>query len=84
LLTPEEFKQQVFAHLGSVVAVFRQYCMARGSEFISLTKMLQGPTRRGVQAYYTYHQHWTPLGNELVAREIAAYLKKHPDAHRGR
>jgi hypothetical protein len=76
----EEFKQQVFDRLGAVEAVFRRYCEAEGIEFLSLTEMLQERTREGVQAYYTYDQHWTPPGNELVAQAIADYLKNHPTA----
>lgn len=75
---PEEFKQNVFDRLGSVEAVFRSYCESEGIEFVSLTKMLQEATRRGIQAYYTYDQHWTPLGNRLVAERIADYLERHP------
>ena len=75
---PDAFKRELFARLDSVETVFRRYCENEGVEFISLTKMLQEKTRQGVQAYYSYDQHWTPLGNRLVAEQIAEYLRQHP------
>jgi hypothetical protein len=77
---PEQFKERMFRCLDSVEAVFQKYCQDEGVEFLSLTEALQEQTRLGVQVYYTYDQHWTPLGNELVAHEIAGYLKAHPTA----
>lgn len=62
-------------HEGSLVRerIFRELCTELGVPFLSLTEPLRQKTRAGVRTYYTYDQHWTPDGHEV----IAAYLNEH-------
>mgnify|MGYP000652970109 CR=1 FL=1 len=52
-------------------AVVRRWCESSGVEFVSLTGPLRESVVRGEQVYYTYDQHWTPLGHDLAARVLA-------------
>ena len=51
--------------------VFQEYCRENGIAFINLTEPLREETRKGVQTYYTFDQHWTPDGHEVVARYLS-------------
>jgi hypothetical protein len=51
--------------------VFQEYCRENGIAFINLTEPLREETRKGVQTYYTFDQHWTPHGHEVVARYLS-------------
>lgn len=55
---------------------FAEFCKEKNIEFVSLTELLKNKTAAGDQLYFTYDQHWTPLGNKVVAEKIAAVLKK--------
>lgn len=50
------------------------WCEGAGITFVSLTKPLRDATQRGEQAYYTYDDHWTPIGHELAATALATLL----------
>lgn len=52
-------------------AVVQRWCESSDVEFVSLTGPLRTAVLRGEQAYYTYDQHWTPLGHETAARALA-------------
>ncbi|HIG39808.1 MAG: SGNH/GDSL hydrolase family protein [bacterium] len=71
----KEFKAKLVAELGSQEYVLRDFCEQAGIEFVSATRLLQQMSSAGEQTYYTYDQHWTPAGNELVASMIGNYLK---------
>ena len=71
----KEFKAKLVAGLDSQEKVLRKFCEQADIEFISTTRLLQQMSRAGEQTYYTYDQHWTPAGNELVASMISNYLK---------
>jgi hypothetical protein len=47
--------------------VIQQFCDDKGIAFLSLTQPLRQKTREGIRTYYTYDQHWTPEGHEVVA-----------------
>lgn len=72
-------ERQVFARLGNQEKLFMDFCRKRGYECLSTTAALKAATADGVQAYYTYDQHFTPDGNRIVADRIADYLQ-HPAA----
>ena len=72
-------KQELFDRLDSQEEVVRDFCEGEGIEFLSTTNLLQQQTGAGVQTYYTYDQHWTPKGNELIARLISDYLQQKSD-----
>lgn len=53
----------------------RDFCRTESIEFISLTEPLRRIIAEGAQAYFTYDQHWTPLGHKIVAETLAQYLQ---------
>jgi hypothetical protein len=57
--------------LGTRETVVRKWCEQRSIPFISLVDALRQAAAEGKQVYFTYDQHWTPLGHEVVARVIA-------------
>jgi hypothetical protein len=74
----EELKKQVFEQLDVQESMVAELCRKRGVGFISLTGPLREAVTRGEQVYYTYDQHWTPLGQAVAARTVARYLKENP------
>jgi hypothetical protein len=59
--------------LGTREAVVRKWCEGRSIPFISFVEPLRQAVAEGRQVYFTYDQHWTPLGHEIVARTVAAF-----------
>jgi len=53
----------------------RDFCRTESIEFISLTEPLRRTIAEGAQAYFTYDQHWTPLGHKIVAETLCQYLQ---------
>jgi hypothetical protein len=58
--------------------VIGQWCQRNEIPFLSLTEALQSATLAGQQTYYTYDQHWTPIGHEVVARRVHQLLRSVP------
>jgi len=57
----------------------REFCAAESIEFASFTEPLRRATAEGAQTYFTYDQHWTPLGHKIVAETLAKHLAGTPD-----
>jgi len=55
--------------------VIRQWCERESIPFFSVTSSLRSAMVAGVQTYFTYDQHWTPEGHEVVARAIHEFLR---------
>lgn len=72
----EVFKATVLERLGNQEAVFMEFCDEQEISCLSLVPALQKATAAGVQTFYTYDQHWTPEGNQVVAEEIARFLSE--------
>ncbi|HVP13605.1 MAG TPA: hypothetical protein VMV94_20690 [Phycisphaerae bacterium] len=62
--------------LGTRERVTRGWCEKRSIPFISFVEPLRQATAEGQQVYFTYDQHWTPPGHEIVARTVADFLAK--------
>ncbi|MBN2136262.1 MAG: hypothetical protein JW720_00495 [Sedimentisphaerales bacterium] len=58
----------------------RDFCRDESIEFISLTEPLRKATAEAAQTYFTYDQHWTPPGHNLVADALAAAVREDADA----
>lgn len=71
---PKEFKKKLYDRLGSQENVLRKFCQSQGIGFVSATAALQKMAAGGHQVYYTYDQHWTPLGHMVVAEELFRYF----------
>jgi hypothetical protein len=52
-----------------------EFCRKESIEFISLTEPMRQIVAAGQQAYFTYDQHWTPIGQETAAKTIYNYLQ---------
>jgi hypothetical protein len=78
----EEAKANLFAMLGAREAAVRAICEREGVDFVELTSRLREAVADGAQPYYTYDQHWSPAGHELVAEAIRSHLEPAP-ADRG-
>lgn len=55
-------------------AVLADFCRDAGIEFHSPTKALRDRMAAGTQVYFTYDQHWTPEGNQVVADSLSRPL----------
>ena len=75
LPAPKEFKKKLYDRLDSQENVLREFCQSQGIGFVSATAALQSLAARGRQVYYTYDQHWTPLGHVVVAEELSRYFR---------
>ena len=69
------FMTNLVPYLGSREAVVRRWCEQQGVGFVELTEPLRQAAASGQQVYFTYDQHWTPIGHEVAARAVAEYLK---------
>lgn len=56
-------------------SALEEFCRAESIEFITLTQPLRRAIADGSQTYFTYDQHWTPLGHEVVADTLSRYIK---------
>lgn len=70
----ERFEEELFARLPAREAVVRQWAADHEIPFISTTDTLRSAVADGVQVFYTYDQHWTPVGHALVAEKIRQSL----------
>ena len=76
LPSPEEFERILFSGIDRQENVIREFCENEGIGFVSATQELRQQSSKGVQTYFTYDQHWTPKGNELVAKLVSEHLSK--------
>ena len=80
---PPEFMRSLLDRLDARERIVGDWCREAGLRFLSLTPALVNATGDGVQTYYTYDQHWTPDGHEVVTRRLAAWLHENPADARG-
>jgi membrane protein implicated in regulation of membrane protease activity len=73
---PAEFKQQVKDNLDSEQDVVMEFCARQQIECLALTDALRNATASGRQTYFSYDQHWTPVGNAVAANAIEAFLRE--------
>ncbi len=72
---PEVFLQNLLERAGARESVVKDWCDREGIAFFSLTEKLRAAAKTGKQVYYTYDQHWTPTGCEVVAEAVAEFLQ---------
>ena len=58
--------------------VLSQWCKREGIALISTTAPLREAAIDGMQVYFTYDQHWTPDGHDVVARTVLDHLSDVP------
>lgn len=71
----EELMNVVLARLGVKESAVEEFCRQQSIEFVSLTEPLRRKISEGRQAYFTYDQHWTPIGHEVAADTLYCYLR---------
>lgn len=72
---PQTFKSELYQRLDTQSRVFVQWCEEKGLPCLDLTPALTAAAAAGQQTYYTYDQHWTPIGNRVVADEVGKFLE---------
>ena len=77
----DKIKDEVLNLLDMKEQVFKEFCQKESIGFISLTDSLRRKIALGEQLYFTYDDHWTPLGHELVASTINDFLSEHPELY---
>jgi len=70
---PREFLETLPAKMESYETAVRTWCQAEGVPFLSLTAPLREAAAAGRQVYYTYDQHWTATGHQVVADAVARF-----------
>lgn len=71
----EELMETVLEHLPIQESVVEEFCRQESIEFVSLTEPLRQKTLEGGQTYFTYDQHWTPVGHEVAAETLRLYME---------
>lgn len=71
----EEYKQRVLRNLDNEQEVVVQFCARQQVECLVLTDALRRATAAGQQTYFSYDQHWTPIGNAVAAAAIEEFLR---------
>ena len=72
---PKTFFENLFAFLPGKETVVRKWCEQNGVPFCSTTEGLRRRASEGKQVYYTYDQHWTPEGHEIVADTVSKFWR---------
>ncbi|MGB2986031.1 MAG: SGNH/GDSL hydrolase family protein, partial [Phycisphaerae bacterium] len=70
---PDVFLANLLARVDARESVVGEWCRRESIPFISLAKALRETAIEGAQVYYTYDQHWTPHGHEVVADAVSRY-----------
>ena len=78
LPSADKLMDTVMARLDVKESEVKKLCQQESIEFISLTEPLREGIAQGRQLYFTYDDHWTPIGHEVVANTISQYVDEHP------
>lgn len=70
------FADRLFDRLGAMQRVVARWCASQDVAFVGLTEALRKRAAAGDQVYYTYDQHWTPIGHEVVAEVVDAAVSE--------
>jgi len=75
LPAPGELMVDLWSRIDARESVIADWCREASIPFLSLTMALHDATAAGRQAYYTYDQHWTPVGHEVVGQAVSDFLR---------
>lgn len=70
----ESFLSELLTLADSKERVISDWCANQGIPFFSPAEQLRTATAEGTQCYYSYDQHWTPLGHEVFAKALGEFL----------
>lgn len=76
----QEFLRNLLENIDAREDVVGDWCRREEIPFVGLTAALREAVLQGKQVYFTYDQHWTPDGHEVVARAIHHFLAEHQTA----
>jgi hypothetical protein len=71
----EAFRDQLYRNLDTQEHTLRDWCVAQGVDFVSLTPVLRARMAEGVPVFFTYDPHWTEEGHAVVAAHLAESLR---------
>ena len=71
---PAQFMTELLGRVETRENVVRDWCERESIPFIGITDALRRAITEGKQAYFSYDQHWTPIGHDVVAEIIAQRL----------
>jgi hypothetical protein len=74
----DQLMDTVMARLDVKESAVKEFCRQESIGFISLTEPLREGIAQGRQLYFTYDDHWTPIGHEVAANTIFHYIHEHP------
>lgn len=66
--------REIAAALDKRESIISQWCAQASIRFVSLTSALREACIAGRPCYYTYDQHWSPIGHEVAARALSAWI----------
>jgi len=72
----DELYPRLLAGADLIENVVADFCAVRNIEFIRIKSALRAATDRGRQCYFTYDQHWTPIGHQVAAAIVAERLQQ--------
>jgi len=72
-----EFLRNLLKNADAREEVVGEWCRRQAIPFVSLTISLREAVSQGKQVYFTYDQHWTPDGHEVVAQTVHQYLAEY-------
>jgi hypothetical protein len=75
----EELMDILLPRLQVQESTIEEFCQRESIEFISLTQPLRQEILHGRQVYFTYDQHWTPIGHEIAANTLYHHIEKNPE-----
>jgi hypothetical protein len=76
LLEPDVLLASLLERAEARESVVAEWCAREGISFVAVTDALREAAISGRQVYFTYDQHWTPDGHEVVAEVLAGHLRK--------
>ena len=71
---PAQFMTELLGRVESRENVVREWCERESIPFIGITVALRRAITEGKQVFFSYDQHWTPIGHDVVAEIIAQRL----------
>ena len=78
----DEFLKSLLDSLDAKENLTREWCEQNEVPFISLTGALREAVAAGRQAYFTYNDHWTPVGQDIAAEALLGFWQAAQSATR--
>jgi hypothetical protein len=78
LPAPDVFLEDLVHNVDAREQVVGEWCQRQSIGFLGLTNALRRAAVAGTQVYFTYDQHWTPAGHDVVAETIHHVLLLRP------